>query len=375
MGKQRHRRMFYPVFNRPNISGILRSTSRNLHIGSLEKIEYTDTISGLLFNFHTMSNKYKPIVLSRAVLIGTAWIIGMLAGTVLVYGRDGGSEQEDSHGGNSTNFSSVSNSPMQMEDNHGRNSWNITESEHRGGGGSDDMDEHEREHNGSWSLTWTGMTGSGITGTGGQVEHENEHEGKWNIEHQNQNVAKLLMRLEQRLTRLEKVRTNIENSNIPAARKDALTHLIDSLIALVNVRIAELNGTTTGSGSDITPPSITDLTLIGISGTWSTGSGTTGSWSSDTGAILSFTSSETGTGYYVVLQSGSGVATPSPTQVKLWQDSGGQPATLSGSFATSSGTNVFEITGLDPTKQYTVYFVAADLLGNLETMVHVLIPN
>ncbi|MFZ3232605.1 MAG: hypothetical protein WA194_03635 [Patescibacteria group bacterium] len=67
-------------------------------------------------------------------------------------------------------------------------------------------------------------------------------------------------------------------------------------------------------GADIVPPV---LSSVSVSGT--TGSGTT----------LNFSSSESGTGYYVVVQSGSPV--PSSVQVMNGQNGSGTGAAIKGS--------------------------------------------
>lgn len=84
-------------------------------------------------------------------------------------------------------------------------------------------------------------------------------------------------------------------------------------------------------------------------------------------ATLSFTSNETGKGYFVILPSGSTPLTAA--QVKAGQSSSGQLAPISGSSAITVGMNLFSVSGLSPNTGYAVYFVAEDIFENLQGIV------
>lgn len=109
------------------------------------------------------------------------------------------------------------------------------------------------------------------------------------------------------------------------------------------------------SQSDVLPPVISSVSF----------SGTT-----STGTTLSFSSSETGSVYYVALPSTSTV--PSAGQIKLGQDASGQ-TTIHGSGAVASGANTLGINGLSASSTYVIYFIVTDSAGNIETATHALV--
>ena len=77
---------------------------------------------------------------------------------------------------------------------------------------------------------------------------------------------------------------------------------------------------------------------------------------------------EAGTTYYVLALTGS--TAPSPAQVKAAQDGTGAAALKSGSFANTANTDASaSITGLTIGTAYTLYLVAQDAAGNLQTTV------
>ncbi len=103
---------------------------------------------------------------------------------------------------------------------------------------------------------------------------------------------------------------------------------------------------------DVTPPVLSSLTLSGVT---------------STGTNLSFTSTEAGKWYYVLLASGS--TAPTAAQVKLWQDAASGSVILASSGTVASGLNTFTITGLTSNTSYVLYLVAEDLSGNLSISV------
>lgn len=109
---------------------------------------------------------------------------------------------------------------------------------------------------------------------------------------------------------------------------------------------------TTTAIADLTPPVSTLFDIIGIG---------TGS------AMITVSLNESGTGHFVVLQSGA--TAPTAAQVKAWQDSAGLPVSLHGSSVTNVGVNQFSITGLFADTNYVAYFVAEDMVGNLQSAV------
>ena len=108
----------------------------------------------------------------------------------------------------------------------------------------------------------------------------------------------------------------------------------------------------TTSIADITPPIVTSLSATGFT---------------SSGATFSVNLSESGTGYYVLLASGS--IAPSAAQVKLGQDASNTPVALSGSFAITTGNNSFQVSPLATATAYTLFFTAADITGNLQPTV------
>ncbi|MDQ0966917.1 gliding motility-associated-like protein [Flavobacterium sp. W4I14] len=77
---------------------------------------------------------------------------------------------------------------------------------------------------------------------------------------------------------------------------------------------------------------------------------------------------EAGTTYYVLALSGG--TAPTPAQVKAAQDGSGSAALKSGSFANTANTDASaSITGLTIGTGYTLYVVAQDAAGNLQTTV------
>ncbi|QNR85890.1 CehA/McbA family metallohydrolase [Pedobacter riviphilus] len=77
---------------------------------------------------------------------------------------------------------------------------------------------------------------------------------------------------------------------------------------------------------------------------------------------------EAGTTYYVLALSGG--TAPTPAQVKAAQDGTGAAALKSGSFANTANTDASaSITGLTISTGYTLYVVAQDAAGNLQTTV------
>lgn len=103
---------------------------------------------------------------------------------------------------------------------------------------------------------------------------------------------------------------------------------------------------------DTTPPTIS---AISVSGTTSTGT------------TLLATVNESGTGYYVILLSGS--VAPSAVQVQLGQTGTGQTAPIYGSGTTVVGINQFPVVGLSASGSYSIYFTAKDAIGNLQPIV------
>ena len=104
--------------------------------------------------------------------------------------------------------------------------------------------------------------------------------------------------------------------------------------------------------ADTTPPTVSSLSLTGTT---------------STGTTLLATMSESGTGHYVVLLSGSYI--PSATQVKVGQDGLGQAALIHGFGTTIVGANQFSIMGLVANTPYIVYFTAEDTSGNIQPSV------
>jgi hypothetical protein len=74
---------------------------------------------------------------------------------------------------------------------------------------------------------------------------------------------------------------------------------------------------------------------------------------------------ETGTAYYVVLADGA--TAPSAAQVKAGNDSANAPATAAGSLALTANTEATgPVTGLTADTSYDVYFIAEDVVPNLQ---------
>lgn len=150
------------------------------------------------------------------------------------------------------------------------------------------------------------------------------------------------------LVRIEALETSIENNaSMSAERKARLLGLLDEVRTFIQERLDALVGS--GSTSeDITAPVLSNFAITGVS---------------TTGATLRVHSGESGTGYFVVVLSGS--VSPTAMQVKSGQNGMSGSALASGSGSLTKGTTHFSVTNLVPNTAYVVYFVATDLRGNM----------
>ena len=153
------------------------------------------------------------------------------------------------------------------------------------------------------------------------------------------------------LSRIETLRTTVENSSRTTATKERIITLLDAIVEIIQNRInSEISWWS--ENDDNTPPKTSSFWVSQIS---------------TNSALVSVTSNEAGTGYFVILP--SSFDTPSPPQVRSWQTDSGTAAMMSGSSAIVKGLNQFSITGLSPNFAYTVHFIAEDTFENLQNNV------
>ncbi len=138
----------------------------------------------------------------------------------------------------------------------------------------------------------------------------------------------------------------------PTSTGSASANVLNASTGATTVNVA-LSGT--GVTGDVTPP-VTTATYPKTTAVTTT--------------AVAFVNNinEAGTTYYVLALSGG--TTPSPAQVKAAQDGTGAAALKSGSFANTANTDASaSITGLTTGTGYTLYVVAQDVAGNLQTAV------
>lgn len=152
------------------------------------------------------------------------------------------------------------------------------------------------------------------------------------------------------LTRIETLRGNIEASSRTPEKKARLIAILDGIVELIQNRISDGIGTGTGTTDDNTPPVTSLFNVSGIT---------------STSAMISTTINESGKGYFVILPSGS--TAPTAVQVRAGQNASGTTASMKGSSNIVPGINQFSVIELSPSTSYTIYFVAEDSFGNLQT--------
>lgn len=137
-----------------------------------------------------------------------------------------------------------------------------------------------------------------------------------------------------------------------------ITNLVPNTAYVAYFVATDLHGNTTSPLSrtfttsivlDTAPPVISNLSFTGTT---------------STGTTLVVNVSESGTGYYVVLPNGSAV--PTALQIKAGQDASSVTASIKGSGATFSGSNIFPVAGLSPSSTTNLFFTAEDTSGNLQ---------
>lgn len=148
------------------------------------------------------------------------------------------------------------------------------------------------------------------------------------------------------LTRLQNTQSTLSASSMDSTRKARLLAQISDIQDIVLDRLDMMGTTNTGAADMITSMSIENIT--------------------STAATISLQIARTGTGYYVVLPSGSTI--PSALQVQLGQDANNQAVTMKGSTLLNVGANQIPLTGLAPSTSYDIYFTAADSGGNLQNI-------
>ena len=84
-----------------------------------------------------------------------------------------------------------------------------------------------------------------------------------------------------------------------------------------------------------------------------------------TSATLDFTAHQSGTAHYVILPSGA--KAPTAEQIKAGEDAYNKDA-LSDYQMVAQGDDEFDISGLEPSTEYAVYFVAQDKWGNMTSV-------
>ena len=285
-----------------------------------------------------MNIKKKP-----SVLIGSLLLIGamVLGDTVFWQGWSG----EDSPGRSEARFVSKNNKIVARENEQRGNSKNK-----KGGSGSSfswqvaqtnsdrNHDENEKEKRNNMLRFWKPA-----------LRHEDEDTINDRINHVSQwNRLEFLIRVIGKIAKLE---MNISNSNMPQDRKTRYLDMLEAIRFLIQQRIDEL---TSGSGStvDVTPPTVNAFSLVGVN---------------ESTATFTTNISEAGSGYYVVLASGS--VAPTAEQVRLGENASWSVVTLHGSRLLASGTNTFSASDLLTGQTYVMYFAVADTHGNLQTAV------
>ena len=133
--------------------------------------------------------------------------------------------------------------------------------------------------------------------------------------------------LEVVLARVKKLEGNISNSSMVSWRKVIQLGRLAEMRELIEARITELSGSGSTNLPDVKAPVVSALSVTGITSTTAT---------------FSVKTSESGTGYYVLLASGA--TAPSALQVKAGQDGMGVTATFKGSLVTIVGTSAFTVT-------------------------------
>jgi len=157
--------------------------------------------------------------------------------------------------------------------------------------------------------------------------------------------------------------TNVANTDVSAtiagliaSTNYAVYVVAEDAAATPNLQttVAQLNVTTLGL-ADVTPP----VTAASYPKTTTV---------TTTSVAFANNINEAGTTYYVLALAGGTV--PTPAQVKAAQDGTGAAALKSGSFTNTANTDASaSITGLTIGTAYTLYVVAQDNIGNLQTTV------
>lgn len=148
------------------------------------------------------------------------------------------------------------------------------------------------------------------------------------------------------ISRVDTLRNNISRSSMADPRKERMLAKLDEIETLLQGRLDDLM-----------------LTNFFTTNTTQTASGLTVTAFSGNTATISYTTTASGTLYYVVVPSQESV--PSPSQIRFGQNSLSQTVPIRGSTNITSGTNSFPISDLSSNTRYTAYFAMVDSANNL----------